>query len=81
MTGADEHEFAPGCCSRPREEHQGTVQEIREWNEWAGTEPGLEHRLAFRKAQLARLESLGAPEIILDEQRRMISEIEDRLAR
>jgi hypothetical protein len=73
------HYFTDGCCDRPRAEHQDTPEEITEWNQWADTEPGLEHRLAIRQAQLQRLIELHAPEVILDNQRRMVREIEEEL--
>lgn len=54
-------------------------QEIAEWNAWAGTEPGIRHRLKMRTAQMARLAELGAPAVILANQVRMIAETEAAL--
>lgn len=56
-----------------------TPKQAREINAWLETEPGMTDRLERRKAQLARLEALEAPEIILAEQRRMVREIEEKL--
>jgi hypothetical protein len=76
-----DHRFARGCCDRPRSEHENTPEEIREWNEWAATEPGLEDKLERREAQYRRLEELDAPEIILANQRRIVNIVRRELGR
>lgn len=56
------------------DEEKSLDQEERELIAWMGTEPGLMQRLAYREAQLARLTELGAPEIILENARRLVRE-------
>lgn len=56
-----------------------TEEELAELIAWDNTEPGLRMRLAHRQAQLARLAVLGAPVIILENQVRLIAEVESVL--
>jgi hypothetical protein len=58
---------------------QPTAREVREIDEWYATEPGLRQRLVNRRRVLARLEALGASEIILAHQRRAVREVEEIL--
>jgi hypothetical protein len=53
--------------------------EIHEFNQWMNTEPGIRMRLKNREDQLTRLLELNAPEMILDNQRRLIKETQDLL--
>jgi hypothetical protein len=74
-----DHYWHEGCCELEQAAHPSSPAEVEEWNQWAATEPGLLMRLELRQAQLARLEELGAPEVILENQRRMIREVKEQL--
>jgi hypothetical protein len=74
-----DHYAREGCCGLPPGQHPLTPDEARERREWLDTEPGLTDRLERRRAQLARLEDLHAPEVLLAEQRRLVREIEEKL--
>lgn len=62
------------------EDQRWSEQEGKEVGEWLSTWPGMVQRLANRRNALTRLEALGAPEIILENQRRLVREIEEQLA-
>ncbi len=79
MDEIPDHSFSPGCCGAERAEHPWSEKESREVAEWMNTEPGMIQRLENRKAALRRMQDLGAPEVILGYQRKLVRDMEERL--
>lgn len=74
-----DHYASEGCCELAPREHPLTPEEVRAAREWDETEAGLRLRLQRREASFARMSEQGVPEVMLNNQRRMVNDIRRRL--
>ena len=74
-----DHYASEGCCELAPGEHPMTPEEAQARRGWDETEPGLRLRLQRREASFARMSEQGVPDVMLNNQRRMVNDIRRRL--